>query len=170
MDPIIEKIQCAAKLFDIDPVWMLAIAMVESRVNPDAVNKSSGAAGLFQFLPSTAREFGINPLDAIQACSAATLMVYRNKRALEANGIEATLTSLYLCHQQGFGGYCQIWQAATGLAPLSDRRKANMRSNVGAEIQFKDSYTDQEMARVFILYWTGRLGQAEGEARKALSS
>jgi peptidoglycan hydrolase CwlO-like protein len=33
--------------------WALAIARCESNYNPYAVNRSSGASGLFQFLPST---------------------------------------------------------------------------------------------------------------------
>jgi soluble lytic murein transglycosylase-like protein len=33
--------------------WALRIASCESTNNPDAVNVSSGAEGLFQFLPST---------------------------------------------------------------------------------------------------------------------
>jgi hypothetical protein len=33
--------------------WALRVAMCESSYNPYAVNRSSGASGLFQFLPST---------------------------------------------------------------------------------------------------------------------
>ena len=33
--------------------WALRVAWCESRYHPDSVNSSSGAAGLFQFMPST---------------------------------------------------------------------------------------------------------------------
>ncbi|TMC02991.1 MAG: transglycosylase [Chloroflexi bacterium] len=33
--------------------WALRVAKCESNYNPYAVNRSSGASGLFQFLPST---------------------------------------------------------------------------------------------------------------------
>ena len=33
--------------------WALKVAKCESNYNPYAVNRSSGASGLFQFLPST---------------------------------------------------------------------------------------------------------------------
>ena len=33
--------------------WALRVAKCESSYNPNAVNRSSGASGLFQFLPST---------------------------------------------------------------------------------------------------------------------
>lgn len=48
-----------------------SVARVESGFNPGAVNRSSGAAGLFQFMPDTARGFGINPMNAAEASAGA---------------------------------------------------------------------------------------------------
>lgn len=171
LDPVKRKIIQASRLFGVDPGWMLAIAWVESRLDPKALNQTTGAAGLFQFVPSTAREYNIDPFNVAEACAAATMMVADNIRALEKSGIEATLTSVYLCHQQGYVGYSQIWSAAMGRSALSPRRKANMKANVGRECNLTTSssgnpYSDQESARCFILYWTGRMGQAQVEARK----
>ncbi|MFJ7171643.1 lytic transglycosylase domain-containing protein [Citrobacter freundii] len=42
---------------------MSAIVGVESSWNPLAINKSSGAAGLFQFMPSTAKAYGLEGND-----------------------------------------------------------------------------------------------------------
>lgn len=39
-------------------------AWQESRFNPAAVNRSSGAAGLMQFMPATAQEWGVERFDA----------------------------------------------------------------------------------------------------------
>ncbi|WP_208457784.1 lytic transglycosylase domain-containing protein [Burkholderia sp. BCC0405] len=47
-----------------------AVAQQESRGNASAVSRA-GAAGLFQFMPSTAREYGINALDPAQSANAA---------------------------------------------------------------------------------------------------
>jgi len=41
-----------------------AVARVESNFNPRAVNKKSGATGLFQFMPETAASLGFDPRDA----------------------------------------------------------------------------------------------------------
>lgn len=47
-----------AQQIGIDPASLLAVAMKESTLNPAAVNADSGASGLIQFLPSTARALG----------------------------------------------------------------------------------------------------------------
>ncbi|MGA8220097.1 MAG: lytic transglycosylase domain-containing protein, partial [Candidatus Acidiferrales bacterium] len=52
----------------LDPQIALAQAYAESSYNPNALNPKSGAAGLFQFEPATAAQYGItNPLDATQS-------------------------------------------------------------------------------------------------------
>jgi hypothetical protein len=44
-----------------------AVIQVESGNNPKAINKKSGAAGLGQFMPETAKMLGIDPMDPVQA-------------------------------------------------------------------------------------------------------
>lgn len=49
------------------PPGMAAAQMqAESSGNPNALNASSGAVGLFQLLPSTAADLGVNPNDPTQ--------------------------------------------------------------------------------------------------------
>ena len=43
---------------NIDPKDLLGIMNSESGLNPQAVNKSSGATGLIQFMPATAKSLG----------------------------------------------------------------------------------------------------------------
>ena len=38
--------------------WLMTVFYAESKVNPKALNNSSGASGLIQFLPSTAKALG----------------------------------------------------------------------------------------------------------------
>jgi soluble lytic murein transglycosylase-like protein len=52
---IIAIITAAAQRYGQSPTAMIAVARCESGLNPLAVNRSSGASGLFQFLPSTWR-------------------------------------------------------------------------------------------------------------------
>lgn len=47
------------------------MAYQESRFNPSAHNARSGASGILQFMPATAKEYGINPLDPVQSIAAA---------------------------------------------------------------------------------------------------
>ena len=47
-----------ADLLGIKPEWLENVMWIESRLNPQAVNKISGATGLIQFMPSTAKSLG----------------------------------------------------------------------------------------------------------------
>lgn len=48
-----EAITAYATAYEVDVATAIRIATCESSLNPDAVNASSGAMGLYQFLPST---------------------------------------------------------------------------------------------------------------------
>ncbi|HET7700395.1 MAG TPA: G5 domain-containing protein [Candidatus Limnocylindria bacterium] len=50
---IVAIIRNAAAAWGADPDQLLRVAYCESRYNPDAYNASSGASGLFQFMPRT---------------------------------------------------------------------------------------------------------------------
>ena len=52
------KLQNICDKLHISPEWLLAVMYVESRINPYAVNKYSGATGLIQFMPATAKALG----------------------------------------------------------------------------------------------------------------
>jgi len=58
--------------------WALRIARCESQYNPYAVNRSSGAAGLFQFLATTwagTPYAGQSPFDAVANARAAAWLL-----------------------------------------------------------------------------------------------
>lgn len=58
----------AGKKHNVDPFLLKAIAHTESRFNPKAINKRTGASGMMQFMPATAKEMGVkDPLDPRQA-------------------------------------------------------------------------------------------------------
>lgn len=57
------------------PSGLLAsVANAESSFNPNAKNKS-GASGMFQFMPATAKGYGIDPYDVTEAADAAAKML-----------------------------------------------------------------------------------------------
>lgn len=66
-----KKLAKVAGALGVDTNSLLAIMKQESGVNPQAVNKSSGATGLIQFMPNTARQLGTTTeelynMDAVQ--------------------------------------------------------------------------------------------------------
>ncbi|EPC1472675.1 lytic transglycosylase domain-containing protein [Escherichia coli] len=75
---------------------MSAIAEVESSWNPFAINKSSGAAGLFQFIPSTAKAYGLEGNDVFDP-NKATLAAgkYLNDLNQRYNGDVAKMLTAY---------------------------------------------------------------------------
>ena len=66
-----DAIQFAAKEFGVNPDILHGIAYAESRYNANTKPSSAGAQGLMQFMPDTAKRFGIDPKDPEQAIFAA---------------------------------------------------------------------------------------------------
>lgn len=108
----------AAQRNGVDPEAMLEIARIESNFNPDAKNRRSTAGGLFQFIDSTARQYGLkNRFDPGAASEAAARLASDNKRLLEARlGRQVTAGELYLAHQQGAGGALKLLSNPNALA------------------------------------------------------
>jgi soluble lytic murein transglycosylase-like protein len=46
-------IWAAGHKYNVSYSWLLSVAECESGLDPTAVNRSSGASGLFQFMPAT---------------------------------------------------------------------------------------------------------------------
>lgn len=101
--PVIED---AAKRHGVDPATLARTAVLESGGDPSARNAASGAAGLFQFMPQTAGQYGLDdPLDAETSADAAARLMSDNKAALAKSlGREPSEAELYLAHQQGAKG------------------------------------------------------------------
>ncbi len=59
-------IKAAAAKHGVDPAYLMGLLQQESGFNPKAVSKS-GAQGIAQFMPATAKEYGIDPLNPQQA-------------------------------------------------------------------------------------------------------
>lgn len=53
-----EKVNDISNELGIEANWLMFVMWFESKLNPQAVNPISGATGLIQFMPSTARALG----------------------------------------------------------------------------------------------------------------
>jgi len=86
---------------------------IESQGNVRAYNKNSGAAGPFQFVPKSQKEFNLkDPYSLEESAEAAARMAARNKVSLQRQGIEnPTAADLYAAHQQGAKGYVDLLRA-----------------------------------------------------------
>ena len=70
----------AGQKHGIDPSVLAAVAKVESGGNASAVSPA-GARGLMQFMPATARGYGVDPLDPAQAVDGAARMLTEQRNA-----------------------------------------------------------------------------------------
>ena len=93
-----------------DGETLVAIAQIESGLNPNAKNPNSSAGGLLQFVDGTAKGYGLaNKFDPVQSADAGARLLKDNRTYLaKALGREPTPGELYLAHQQGAGGAAKL--------------------------------------------------------------
>lgn len=75
-------IQGAAKAFDLDPNILRGMAQTESGFDPDVISgkrtSKAGAVGIMQFMPETAKRFGVDPTNPKQAIFASAQYLREN--------------------------------------------------------------------------------------------
>jgi len=94
----------AARLYDLDPELLGAIATVESGGNPEAVSPK-GAQGLMQLMPGTAERFSVeNPFDPIDNVLGAVRFINFLKRwQAERPELQGSLAELLAAYNAGPG-------------------------------------------------------------------
>lgn len=101
-----------------DNPFIDAVIQIESMRNANARAKTSSASGLFQFIESTGKTFGLRTLqdrlDPMKSFEAFKNYVFSNINILRKNGVPVTPVNMYLCHQQGSSGFCKIYNYITG--------------------------------------------------------
>ena len=106
----------AAKNKGLPDDYLPRVARIESDGNTQAINDATQATGLFQFKPSVADAYGIDPTDPVQSITAAAELADNNRRGLRSSiKREPTAQEIYLAHQQG----------ATGAAALLNNPDTN---------------------------------------------
>lgn len=90
--------------------YLSRVWQIESRAGRDTYNPKSGAAGDFQFIPSTAKAYNLtDPYDFNQSADAAARFARDNANVLRNRlGREPSAGELYLAHQQGAGGASKL--------------------------------------------------------------
>lgn len=98
------------KSYNLPTGYLARTAQIESGGNPNAKNPNSSATGPFQFIDSTARQYGLTDrTDPIASADAAGRLARDNANTLrQALGREPTAGELYLAHQQGGGGAAKL--------------------------------------------------------------
>lgn len=134
MATIADIITGAAQRYGVDPQALLRVAEIESGLNPGARNPKSSAGGLFQFIDSTAGQYGLaDKFDPMQAADAGARLMRDNAAGLRsALGRDPSGAELYLAHQQGLGGARKILgNPNASLADLVGGAAANLNAGAG---------------------------------------
>ncbi|UNE54977.1 transglycosylase SLT domain-containing protein [Bartonella machadoae] len=110
--PIDEAIRQAAARYGLPESYLYRVAQIESGGNPNARNPRSSAGGLYQFIDSTAKQYGLQDrFDPIQAADAMGILTRDNRNHLSrVLGRAPSEAELYLAHQQGAGGAARLLQ------------------------------------------------------------
>lgn len=142
------------------------LAQVESGGNPLARNPASSAKGMFQFVDSTAKEYGINapfgtPEYAKQEIDAVQKFTEDNKAKLaQGLGREPSMGELYLAHQQGADGALKILQNPA-------QRAVDL---VGRDAISLNAGNPDMTAKDFAMQWNEKFGGAESPSAEPQQS
>jgi hypothetical protein len=128
--------------------YLARTRQIESAGGRKTYNADSGAAGDFQFIPRTAKEYGLkDPYNFEASADAAARLAVNNRKVLARSGIEnPSAAQLYLAHQQGAGG-------ATKLLAAGDRPATSVVGkdavlwNAGNESVTGPGFAQQIMAK-----------------------
>lgn len=156
---ILSAINSAASQYGVSPEALQRIAWLESRGNPAAKNPKSSAGGLFQFIDSTAGQYGLQDrYDPAQAADAGARLARDNAAHLRrVLGRDPTPGELYLAHQQGAGG-------ATKLLSNPTARAADL---VGADAVALNGGRPDMTAAEFAGLWLSKAGDVQPEGQPA---
>lgn len=174
---ILDIIEKEAKERGIPRDDFLRFAYIETggKFDETANRGPNGAKGLFQFVPGTARAYGIEgrELDPVANTDAAAQLYLDNRQTLVSRhakdgrpylsgSAQPDGLDMYLAHQQGAAGYRSIQTAiATGEFGRDDTRR-NILNNISARDfekvtghKFADvsKMSDRELATSFTDYW-----------------
>lgn len=129
---VFKAINTASTKHGVSEDYMKTMAYIESRGNPNANRGHNSAKGLFQFIPSTAKAYGIQgqELDVNKNADAAARYALANKNGLrKALGREPEPWELYLAHNQGLGGATSILKnMQAGTDNISSEVRSNMNN------------------------------------------
>lgn len=90
-----QRVQEISDRLGIEADWLMLVMYFESGLNPSAVNKTSQATGLIQFMPPTARNLGTS-VDQLRMMNALDQLVYVEQYLLPYKGKMKDFVDVYL--------------------------------------------------------------------------
>lgn len=136
--PFINEVNRVARNYNIDANDLLGMMQSESGINPQAVNRGSGATGLIQFMPNTARSLGTT-----------TQALFQMDRAQQMAYVEKYFESVRLPRGANAG---QLYAAVflpgrMRQNPLTTRGEKYYNQNVGLDLDRNGDISQQDLIR-----------------------
>lgn len=94
-EEFLAKVEEISSKLGIKSEWLMAVMAFESGLNPKSVNNQSGATGLIQFMPSTAKALGTST-SALKSMSNVQQLDYVYKYLVTYKGKMTNLAHVYL--------------------------------------------------------------------------
>lgn len=135
-------------LYYSDNPYVNSIIGIESGHKANAHN-ASGAAGVFQFMPSTAKQYKLtNAYDPNESLRAYKQLTKDNIKQMKRMGLPITPTTIYIAHQQGVGGLAKIMTALRTGSELTGSTLRNVKNNSLGGYKGLQQYYDDWEARI----------------------
>ena len=155
-----DVINGAAQQYGLSPSYITKLIQIESGGNPSIVNKYSGAAGIGQFIPSTAKAYGVNPMDPVSSIYGLAHLASDNRSLFQQQmGRDPTDGELYLMHQQG--------PKAISLIANPNKPAAAVVGYDAVKLNGGNPYAP---AGQFANKWTSMFDKAGGQAQPAMQA
>lgn len=142
-----DLIDAAAKRYGMGhrSAYMRRAIDLESKGDPKAFNAGSKAAGLLQFLPGTAKDYGLDdPYDPGKSIDAGFRLAKANEEHLKkVLGRDPTDAELYMAHLQGPGGAAKLLSHGDRAATALLGRSAVTGNYGGTDDDTGYSYADK---------------------------
>lgn len=127
MSEYLGSISAAEQAYGLPSGLLSAQLNAESGFNPTAYNPASGASGIAQFIPSTASQFNINPLDPLQSINAAAQY---DAQLYQKTGSWVGALQLYGTLPFNLNSLNPAQQQVLGIAQASDSGSGGFWSNL----------------------------------------
>lgn len=139
------------RAYGLPPGYLHRTMMIESGGRSDAKNPNSSASGPFQFIRSTAKQYGLtDPFDMAASADAAGRLARDNAAHLRrVLGREPSAAELYLAHQQGAGG----------AAAMLSNPNASAAGMVGRDALRLNAGKDGQTGGGFAQHWINKFNQ-----------